>query len=213
VEEAIGDEILRIAGIELGYCAGAGEVVVRTIGDNAALDAADAIIRRVYADAIFATDETALEETVVRMLIARGSTLVLAESCTGGLLANRITNVPGASEVLLAGYVTYSNAAKTDLLAVDARLISESGAVSEPVARAMAEGARARAGATYAIAITGIAGPGGGTLEKPVGTVFIALASGDAATVAIRDQFPADRITFKQLVTQRALDLLRRRLL
>jgi nicotinamide-nucleotide amidase len=121
--------------------------------------------------------------------------------------------VPGASAVFLAGYVTYSNEAKAAMLGVDPCLISEHGAVSEPVARAMAEDARTNAKADFALATTGIAGPSGGTAEKPVGTVFIALAAeGQPAKVEHRF-FPDDRTTFKELATQTALEMLRRRLL
>ena len=212
VEEAIGTRLLEVPGLELGYCARPGEVDLRLIGEAAALAQAETIVSEGLGAAVFSSDGRNLEEVVLQLLTERQQTLAIAESCTGGFLAHRITNVPGASQVLLASYVTYSNAAKTDVLGVDARLISEHGAVSEPVARAMAEGARALAGSTYTLSITGVAGPSGGTPEKPVGTVFIALASGDAETVVLHDRFPADRITFKQLVTQRALDLLRRRL-
>ena len=135
----------------------------------------------------------------------------MAESCTGGFLAHRLTNVPGSSEVFLAGYVTYSNEAKSATLGVDPALIAEHGAVSEPVARAMAEGARAKSGATFALATTGIAGPGGGSEAKPVGTAFVALAGG-GETVVRHLFFPTDRETFKQLATQMALNLLRERL-
>jgi nicotinamide-nucleotide amidase len=121
--------------------------------------------------------------------------------------------VSGASEIFLAGYVTYANAAKSDVLNVDPKLIEQNGAVSEAVARAMAEGARTRAASTYGLATTGIAGPTGGSDEKPVGTVYVALASGDSETVAKKFLFQTDRETFKQLATQAALDLLRRRLL
>ena len=109
---------------------------------------------------------------------AKKATLAVAESCTGGFLAHRLTNVPGASAVFLAGYVTYSNEAKVAALGVDPAAISEHGAVSESVARSMAEGARAKSGADFALATTGIAGPGGGSAVKPVGTAFIALAGG-----------------------------------
>ena len=136
----------------------------------------------------------------------------MAESCTGGFLAHRITNVPGASAVFLAGYVTYANEAKEGMLGVDPRLIAAHGAVSEEVARAMAEGARRQANATFALATTGIAGPGGGTEEKPVGTVFVALAADGAATQVRRFRFPDDRPTFKELTTQAALEMLRRSL-
>jgi len=157
------------------------------------------------------SDET-LEEVVVKVLIERQETLAVAESCTGGLLANRITNVPGASEVFVAGYVCYANQAKIDMLDVDPKLIEKRGAVSGRVARALAEQARAHARSTYALATTGIAGPGGGSPEKPVGTVYMALAAPDKI-VAKKFFFPTDRKTFKQLTAQAALDLLRRRLI
>jgi len=150
---------------------------------------------------------------VVKLLNQRKETLATAESCTGGLIANCITNVPGASEVFLAGYVTYANNAKSDVLNVDPKLIDKHGAVSEPVARVMAEGARTRAASTYGVATTGIAGPNGGTDEKPVGTVYIALASAESETIAKKFFFPTDRETFKQLAAQTALDLLRRKVL
>lgn len=120
--------------------------------------------------------------------------------------------MPGASAVFKAGYVTYENEAKVRALGVDGELIRQRGAVSEPVAKAMAKGALQRSGATFALSTTGIAGPDGGTNEKPVGTVFIALAS-SAVVEAKRRYFPEDRETFKQLVTQHALDLLRQTLL
>jgi len=213
VEEAIGEKVLAIPGIELGYCARPGEVEVSVIGDPNAIQAADAIIRGELGLSIFSDNDEALEEVVVRLLKQRKQTLATAESCTGGLIANRITNVPGASEVFLAGYVTYANSAKSDILNVDSKLIDEHGAVSEAVARAMAEGARTRAVSTYGLATTGVAGPTGSSDEKPVGTVYIALSSGDPETVARKFVFPTDRETFKQLASQAALDLLRRRLL
>ncbi|MEO7168441.1 MAG: CinA family protein, partial [Chthoniobacterales bacterium] len=148
---------------------------------------------------------------IVRQLATKLATLAVAESCTGGFLAHRLTNVPGASEVFLAGYITYSNAAKIDSLGVSSVTIAEHGAVSEAVASAMAEGARARSGASFALATTGIAGPGGGSEAKPVGTAYVALAGG-GETVVRRLFFPTDRETFKQLATQMALNLLRERL-
>jgi competence/damage-inducible protein CinA-like protein len=213
VEKAIGEKVLAIPGIELGYCARPGEVEVRIIGDPNAIQAADAIIRRELGISIFSGDNEALEAVVVRLLKQRKETLATAESCTGGLIANRITNVSGASEVFLAGYVTYANSVKSDVLNVDSKLIDKHGAVSEAVARAMAEGARTRAASTYGLATTGIAGPTGGSDEKPLGTVYIALASEYSETVARKFLFPTDRETFKQLAAQAALDLLRRRLL
>jgi nicotinamide-nucleotide amidase len=213
VEKAIGEKVLAIPGIELGYCARPGEVEVRIVGEPQAIQSADAIIRGELGRSIFSDNDETLEGVVVRLLKQRKQTLATAESCTGGLIANKITNVSGASEVFVAGYVTYANSVKSDVLNVDSKLIDKYGAVSESVARAMAEGARTRAGSTYGLATTGIAGPTGGSDEKPVGTVYIALASGDSETVARKFLFPTDRETFKQLAAQTALDLLRRRLL
>ena len=211
VEQKVGDKILAIPGIELGYCARPGDVDLRIVGDQPSLKRADAIIREALGISIYSVSGENLEEVLVKLLTDKQETLAAAESCTGGLLAHRITNVPGASDVFNAGYVTYANAAKIDILEVDPRLIDQHGAVSEPVARAMAEGARARARSTYALATTGIAGPGSGSPGKPVGTVYIALAS-ESETIARKFFFPTDRETFKDLVAQTAFDLLRRKL-
>jgi nicotinamide-nucleotide amidase len=211
VEEAVGEELLAISGLELGYCARMGEVDLRVIGSTWIVEQADAVVQRKLAASILSTSGENLETVIVRLLTAKSGTLAVAESCTGGFLAHRITNVPGASAVFLAGYITYSNEAKTASLAVDPATILEHGAVSEPVARAMAEGARAKSGATFALATTGIAGPGGGSEVKPVGTAYIALAGG-GETVVRHLFFPSDRETFKQLATQMALNLLRERL-
>jgi nicotinamide-nucleotide amidase len=212
VEEAIGEKILAIPEVELGYCSRPGDVDVRIIGESGVIEQADKIIKTTLRGSIYSMSEATLEEVIVELLTKRKETLALAESCTGGLLANRITNVPGASAVLLAAYVPYANEAKIDLLGVDQRLIEGHGAVSESVARALAEGARTRARSTYALATTGIAGPAGGSSEKPVGTVYIALASSDE-TMVKRFFFPSDRKTFKELAAQAGFDLLRRRLL
>ena len=213
VEKAIGEKVLAIPGIELGYCARPGEVEVRIIGQPDAIRTADAVIRAELGISIFSDNDEALEEVVVKLLKQQNETLATGESCTGGLIANKITNVSGASEVFVAGYVTYANAAKSDVLGVDPKLIKKHGAVSEAVARAMAEGAHRRAASKHGLATTGIAGPTGGSADKPVGTVYIALASGDSDTVVRKFVFPTDRETFKQLAAQTALDLLRRRLL
>ena len=213
VEEAIGRKVQTIPGIELGYCARPGEVEVRIVGKSDVVEQADAIIRSKLGRFIFSAADENLEEVIVKLLRKRNLTLATAESCTGGLIANRITNVPGSSDVFLAGYVCYSNQAKIEMLNVDSKLIEENGAVSEPVARALAERARACAGSNYSLATTGIAGPTGGSPEKPVGTVYVALASTDSKTVVKKFFFPTDRETFKQLAAQWALDLLRRNIL
>ena len=212
VEEAIGEKISAIPEVELGYCSRPGDVDVRIIAESSLLERADKIIRTTLGESIYSTSEATLEEVIVELLTKRKETLALAESCTGGLLANRITNVPGASAVLLAGYVVYSNQAKMGTLDVDLKLIEQHGAVSESVARALAEGARMRARSTYALATTGTAGPTGGSSEKPAGTVYIALASSDKIMVK-RFFFPGDRKTFKELAAQAGFDLLRRKLL
>src|SRR5439155_2881335 len=146
-----------------------------------------------------------LEEVLVKLLTKKKQTLAIAESCTGGLLANRITNVAGSSAVLLAGYICYANEAKIDILGIDPKLIERHGAVSEPVVKAMAEGARKRARSTSALATTGVAGPGGGSDEKPVGTVYVALADENETKVK-KLFFPSDRETFKQLTAQVAFE-------
>jgi PncC family amidohydrolase len=149
----------------------------------------------------------AIETAVVRRLARRKKTLAVAESCTGGCLAHRVTNVPGASKVFLGGVVAYRNAVKQKFLGVRAATLARHGAVSAAVAREMAEGVRKRFGADFAVAVTGIAGPGGGTKTKPVGTVFIALA-GAFGTVVERKFNPFGREPFKRVTAEQALTLL-----
>lgn len=148
-----------------------------------------------------------LENKIVRLLTERKQTLAIAESCTGGYISHRITNVPGASAVFSAGLVTYANEAKQKFLGVRAETLAQNGAVSEAVAREMAEGALRAAGTDYSIAVTGIAGPGGGTPEKPVGTVFIGVASAQETRVFRRFN-PAERLAFKELTSEQALEQL-----
>ena len=218
VEEKIADSLrsLLAAGLELGYCARVGEVDVRLAarGANATALVAEAgrITCELIGKKIYGENDDQLEEAVVRLLTERRRTLVTAESCTGGYLSHRLTNVPGASAVFLAGLITYSNEAKQRFLGVRAETLTAHGAVSEPVAREMAEGARERNRADYALAVTGIAGPTGGTPQKPVGTVFIALASA-SPTHVLNPLNTFDRETFKQVTSQQALELLRRALL
>jgi nicotinamide-nucleotide amidase len=206
----------RKAGLELGYCARTGEVDVRFVcrGPTAStcVAAAEKITRRLLRDHVYGVDDDQLEDVIVRLLTERKQTLALAESCTGGFIANRITNVPGASAVLLAGLVTYSNEAKEQLLGVSAATLKGHGAVSEAVARELVDGARRRTGADYAISVTGIAGPTGGTPEKPVGTVYIGLATPTETCVAHKVN-AFDRETFKYVTSQQALEMLRRAIL
>ena len=211
VEEKVGEELIAM-GLEVGYCARPGEVDVRLIGSASLLDRAETLVRERLGKWIFTSDERELPNVVVEKLTALGKTIATAESCTGGFVANQLTNVPGSSKVFLAGYVTYANEAKTSALGVDAALIEKHGAVSEPVARQMAEGALEKSGASFALATTGIAGPDGGTAEKPAGTVFVALAERGGKTLVQHHKFPTDRETFKNLVSQTVLDLLLRRI-
>lgn len=153
-----------------------------------------------------------LERQILRLLAARKQTLALAESCTGGNIAHRLTNVPGASAVLLGGVVSYSNEAKRKFLGVRAKTLAAFGAVSEAVAREMAEGARTRFGADFAVAVTGIAGPSGGTKSKPLGTVFMAV-TGPFGLVVRRKLNRYERVRFKEVTTRQALLLLRSELM
>ena len=163
-------------------------------------------------DAIFAFRGETMEEVVGLRLAVGGFTLAVAESCTGGLISERLTEVPGSSSYFMEGVVSYSNDAKVRLLGVPSDLIAEYGAVSAPVAEAMAEGIRERAQTDFALSVTGIAGPGGGSEEKPVGLVYIALAD-DAHTEHRKLMLPGDRQLIRWRASQAALDLLRRRLI
>lgn len=213
VEKRIGLELTENPALEVGYCARPNEVDFRLIGPREVLDSIEPRVTRILGTNLVSAQGDGLEEWIVAELQRRGLTLATAESCTGGLLASRITDVPGASEVFQEGFVTYSNTAKTRILGVPAELIAARGAVSPEVACAMAEGAQKRAKADFALSLTGIAGPGGGGPEKPVGLVHIALARPAAETLLLERRFMTDRATFKQLATQSALDLLRHELL
>jgi nicotinamide-nucleotide amidase len=214
VQEMVEGELQPLVkdGLEIGYCARPGAVDVRLAASGAeaqkTVRQGEAIVRKILGANIFGSDDEEMENVVVRLLTARKKTLALAESCTGGLIAHRITNVPGASEVFLGGVVSYANRAKETFLDVPAEELRSHGAVSEAVAREMAAGARGKFGADFALAVTGIAGPGGGTTDKPVGTVFIALASPSGIEVK-KMLNPWDRETFKQMTAQQALELLR----
>jgi nicotinamide-nucleotide amidase len=151
---------------------------------------------------------TTTASAVLERARAKHLRIATAESCTGGLIAVSLTDVPGSSTVFERGFVTYSNESKTELLGVPVGLIAESGAVSEPVARAMAEGALARSRADIAVAVTGIAGPGGGSADKPIGLVFIGAASKGDSTIVERHVFPGDRAEIRLATAQRALELL-----
>jgi nicotinamide-nucleotide amidase len=192
--------------IELHLTATAGTVESGTV----LLDELAGRLEETLGEYVFSRQAEPLEQVVGELLKWRGYTLATAESCTGGLIAGRITDIPGSSEYFLEGVVSYSNEAKVNLLGVPAEMIKTHGAVSEEVACAMAAGVRMRAGSTYGIGVTGVAGPGGGSPEKPVGLVYIAL-SDDASATAHRFIFPGDRQFIRMLSVNAALDMVRRR--
>jgi nicotinamide-nucleotide amidase len=211
-QEMIEADVRAIGDFEIGYCARSGEVDFRLIThDPELLEKAAAVVEEKFGTAICAGGTEPLEKIVVEAAKAAGRKIAVAESCTGGLIAHRLTNVPGSSAVFGFGWVTYANEAKVRELGVPAEMLAAHGAVSEEVARAMAEGARKASGADVAVAVTGIAGPEGGTKEKPVGLVWLAVA-GAAGTRAESRQLSADRETFKFRVSQMALNMVRQAL-
>jgi nicotinamide-nucleotide amidase len=169
-------------------------------------------LRRRLGSAVYGMDEQTLEGVVGEALARQHKTLAVAESCTGGLVSDRITNVPGSSRYFLLSVVVYGNRMKETLLGVAPSLLARHGAVSAPVAKAMAQGVRKQADSAIGLAITGIAGPAGATPNKPVGLVYLALADG-RGTVGRRCQFHGDRLAIKFQASQAALDLVRRRVL
>lgn len=179
---------------------------------DAALDAAVSDVARVLGPDLFTTEGGSMEAVVGALLAARGWRLAVAESCTGGLLTSRLTDVSGSSRYVDRAVVAYSNAAKIAQLGVEPALIERHGAVSEPVALAMASGVRALAGVEVGVGVTGIAGPEGGTADKPVGQVAIA-AAGPGAPRVRTFRFPGDREQVKFQASQAALDMLRRLLI
>jgi len=208
----IDHELEAIDGLEVGYCARPGEVDLRLIGDNAAISKAKSIALSAFQDECFSTANESMEEVVVRLLTENDKTLALAESCTGGRIADRVTNVSGSSATFTHGFTTYSNEAKTEMLDVPADLIQTHGAVSEQVALAMAEGALKKSGADIAASVTGVAGPTGGTNDKPIGTVWIAIATPDKS-FAIHCRHSRGREVFKKVVSQNTLHLIVKSLL
>jgi len=177
----------------------------------AALHPVEAEVRAALGVDCYGQDDELLESVVGRLLLDRGLTVSVAESCTGGLLGNRLTNIAGSSRYIERGVIVYSNRAKEELLGVPEHLLRAHGAVSEPVARAMAEGVCRISGSPCGLAVTGIAGPDGGSAEKPVGTVYIGCATPEGVEVR-RCRFDGDRVAIKWQSSQTALDMLRRRL-
>ncbi|MCD6451763.1 MAG: competence/damage-inducible protein A [Acidobacteria bacterium] len=209
-------DLLTSSKIECGIIASPGEIEIhlqaRGKEEIEELKWLEEELYRRFGDDIFGVDEDTLEAVVGMLLRKEGGTLAVAESCTGGLLGSRITDVPGSSDYFLLGVVAYSNRAKVELLGVSQDLIESYGAVSDEVAKAMALGVRKKGDADYGIGITGIAGPSGGTEEKPVGLVYIGLST-RSKTFARRFVFSGERLRIKRFATQMALDILRRELL
>jgi nicotinamide-nucleotide amidase len=219
LDQAIGDYFREMRNPTIGVLARAGEIHVRLTckGEDPAeitriLDDLEGKIRERLGHLIFGRDDEMLEALVGRLLRQRNATLAVAESCTGGLVASRLTDIPGSSDYFERGIVAYSIACKEQLLGVPQVLIRQHGAVSLEVARAMADGVRRQSGTTYGLATTGIAGPTGGTPEKPVGLVFIALAC-DGGDLVREYRFHGGRELIKYRASQMALELLRRHLL
>lgn len=208
--QAIDAQLAAIDGLEVGYCARIAEVDLRLIGDDTACMRGREIAIATFAHHLINENGESLEATVVQALRTAGLTLALAESCTGGLISSRITDVAGSSEVFLQGFVTYSNQAKIHSLGVNPDTLHQFGAVSAEVAQEMAEGALRVSGADMAASVTGIAGPGGGTPEKPVGTAWYAVANRNSPTIVASIFTPRDRNGFKKAVSQAVLDQIRR---
>lgn len=209
----------RFPDVQTTILAGAGEIQLHFKSRAKTMEAAQARVDEVadaveeeLDDAVYSRDGQSLEQIVGYWLQMRNATLAVAESCTGGLLGERITSVPGSSRYFAGGAIVYANSVKTDLAGVPVDMIQRHGAVSREVAAALAEGIRYRCEATLGVGITGIAGPGGGTPEKPVGLVYHALAS-DGGTEVIERNFAGDRKRIRWFATTMALDMVRRKLM
>jgi nicotinamide-nucleotide amidase len=216
-------ETLRVArdsgvdldALEITTCLRRGEVEVVTRYEPSSASvytAFEAVVRSRHADTLFSDDGTSIDEQVAGLLVSRGLTIATAESCTGGLLAGRLTELAGSSAYVLGGLVVYANEAKAGLAGVDPGLIERVGAVSVEVAEALARGAASRLGAGIGVGITGVAGPGGGTEDKPVGTVCFSVWSAGGALTR-RLHLPGNRSDIRDRSTTIALHLVRRLLL
>lgn len=205
LQDLVDTSLHQVEGLEVAYCARIGEVDVRLVGNETALKQGEARLLTLAGAYVLRPLGATLEQAVVSHLAAQGLKAAAAESCTGGLIAKRITDVPGSSRVFEFGWVTYADRAKTEMLGVPAEMLERHGAVSQPVVTAMAEGALARSGADAAVAVSGVAGPDGGTPQKPVGTVWLAWAFRNGETVTEMMFYPRDRESFRQMVSQKAL--------
>lgn len=216
VDEMLREVTRRLVQTQYTILAAAADIEIHLtapVSIRAEREHAAAQVRQILGKHIYAEELCKLEDVVARLMHNSGKTLSLAESCTGGLVAHRITEIAGASQFFERGVIVYSNSSKSELLGVPPDLIARHGAVSEPVARAMAEGVQRQGKTHFGIGVTGIAGPDGGTAEKPVGTVFVALAEQNRETQVERYNFPGERSRVKFMSSQAALNLLRLRLL
>lgn len=209
----------RYSDVDTTILAGAGEIELSFTSRGTTIDAAQAradevaeLVEDELEDAVYSRNGESLEQIVSYWLQMRNATLAIAESCTGGLLAERITSISGSSRYFLGGAIVYSNQLKTELAGVPADMINRHGAVSREVAAALAEGIRYRCEATMGVGITGVAGPTGGTTEKPVGLVYHAVAS-DTGTEVVERKYPGDRKRIRRFASTMALDMVRRKLM
>ena len=209
----------RFTDVDTTILAGAGEIQVhlrtRSKSSEAAQKRVDELVDKIedeLGDLVYSDNGDSLEQIVSYYLQMRNATIAVAESCTGGLVAERLTSISGSSRSFIGGAVVYSNGLKTEFADVPQDLIDVYGAVSEAVAKALAEGIRKRCGTTLGIGVTGVAGPTGGTAEKPVGLVFHALA-GESGTEVVKRNFPGDRERIRWFASQQALDMVRRKLM
>jgi len=204
-----------VGSLEVTTCLRRGEIEIATVFPPSAAsdyEAFVAAVRARHGDVLFSEDRSTIDEIVARLLISSGSSVAVAESCTGGLMTGRLTDLAGSSAYVLGGVTAYSDPAKSALAGVPASLISEFGAVSMEVARALADGARSVFGASVGVGITGVAGPGGGTEDKPVGTVCFSV-TGPSGRIDRRIQLPGDRLSVRDRSTTVAMHLIRRVLL
>ena len=199
--------------VEFGYCLKPGGIILRCIGDEVEVTVLSNKIINLLEAYYLGDGIDSLPLSVVKSLSKKNRTLAVAESCTGGYLTSLLTDVPGSSNVFNVGYITYSNQFKDELLNVSSDLINNRGAVSSEVAIAMSEGCLNQSNASYALSITGIAGPGGGCEGKPVGTVYISLASKLHETLVVKKHYQTSRLLFKEKVSMYALNLVRESLL
>jgi nicotinamide-nucleotide amidase len=202
--------------LEVTTCLRRGEIEIATVFEPGAADAYGAFeagVRERHADTLFSTDGSTVDEQVARLLTEAGDTIAVAESCTGGLFGARLTDRAGSSAYVLGGLIVYANEAKVALAGVDPAVIARVGAVSEEAARALADGARERLGASVGVGITGIAGPDGGTPDKPVGTVWFSVSHDDGRRLTRHVQLPGGRFDIRDRSTTVAMHLVRRLLL